>query len=244
MDLIQVSDTPGMQVLEDEFIALKPLCDALGIDHSSQLAKLKTRSWAVMGKIPTTASDGKTYQMTALHKDSVPMWLATLSENKVNPQARQTLITYQREATKALNDYFNKKTQPTTQEPNPHPEITRQKILQEQLTTLNHAAHFIDQIQIQAQAWKILQQLEPTPPATHKKGNTLTITDYLRSRHTPETNIPAIRADFAHYLIKEYTQTHGHKPKRRHGQYRYTTNDRPLMDAAYQKLTTNPGPLW
>lgn len=243
MDLIQVSNTPGMQVLEDEFIALKPMCNALGIDSWSQIEKLKARSWATTRKIPVVAADGKTREMTALHKDAVPMWLATLSENKVKPEARPTLIAYQREATKALNNYFNRKNQPPTStpplEPADHPEITRQKILQQKLFTLDLAAAYIDELQIQARAWMILEQINPDPTHHKPPGTTLTITNYLTSLGLPKTTAQHLRQNFARHLLEEYTQTHGHLPKRRHGHYHYTTADRPLMDTAYQRMNQN-----
>ncbi|WP_421083129.1 phage antirepressor N-terminal domain-containing protein [Rothia nasimurium] len=242
MDLIQVSNTPGMQVLEDEFIALKPMCDALGIDSWSQIEKLKARSWATTRKIPVVAADGKTREMTALHKDAVPMWLATLSENKVKPEARPTLIAYQREATQALNNYFNHKNQPPTStplEPTDHPEITRQKILQQKLHTLDLAAAYIDELQIQARAWMILEQINPDPTHHQPPRATLTITNYLTSLGLPKTTAQHLRQNFARHLLEEYTQTHGHLPKRRHGHYHYTTADRPLMDTAYQRMNQN-----
>jgi hypothetical protein len=38
------------------------------------------------------------------------MWLATIDENRVNEQSRSALIAYQREASGALDAYFNKRT--------------------------------------------------------------------------------------------------------------------------------------
>lgn len=253
MDLIKVSDTPGLQVVQDEFIALKPMCEALGIDPWSQTEKLNSKSWATTRKIPVVASDGKTREMTALHKDAVPMWLATLSEHKVKPEARPILIAYQREAARALNDYFNKKAakhnQPT-QMPAPmeHPEITHQKVLQQKLTTLNMASRFIDDLQIQARAWLILEQLNPQAPVepashaaqAHRGRNhqptTLTVTEYLEGRGLHETEIIKIRPEFSSYLLAEHINIHGRKPQRRSGHYRYTTADKALMDTAYQRM--------
>lgn len=106
--IIPVAGTPGLQNIEGEYIALKPLCEALGVDSKRQTDKIKSTSWAVAAEITATGSDGETYRMTGLHKDSVPMWLATISENQVEEEARPILIAYQKEAAKALNDYFTK----------------------------------------------------------------------------------------------------------------------------------------
>lgn len=108
-EIIPITGTPGIEVISGEYIALKPMCDGLGLDIEGQRRKLKECSWAVTEKISATGADGKTYQMTVIHKDSVPMWLATISEKKVrDEEVRKTLIRYQKEAAKALNDYFTK----------------------------------------------------------------------------------------------------------------------------------------
>jgi hypothetical protein len=93
-----------------EWAALKPMCDTLGIDHATQLRKLQRRSWAVVGQKPMTAADGKTYQTTVVDSETIPMWLATIDENRVAEDARPKLIAYQREARAALHSYFNQRT--------------------------------------------------------------------------------------------------------------------------------------
>ena len=87
--------------------SLRHMCDSLGVDYSTQLRKLRSRSWAIVGQMPTVAGDGKTRDMVMLDRRSIPMWLATIDENRVAPEARQTLIAYQREAGDALDAYFN-----------------------------------------------------------------------------------------------------------------------------------------
>lgn len=105
-NIIPVNGTPGLVNVEGEYIAIKPLCDALGIDHSAQIAKLKGKSWATMGNFPMVGADGKRREMASLHKDNVAMWLANINEKQVKEEIRPTLIAYQKEAMKALNDYF------------------------------------------------------------------------------------------------------------------------------------------
>lgn len=106
-NLIPVAGTPGLVNVEGEYIALKPLCEAIGIEFSSQRKKLQDSEWAVMAVTATTGSDGKTYQMVTVHKDSIPMWLATIPVSRLkNEDAKKILIAYQKEAAKALRDYF------------------------------------------------------------------------------------------------------------------------------------------
>lgn len=89
--------------------ALKPMCDSLGVDYATQLRKLRGRSWATMGRRPTVAADGKTREMVMISSDTIPMWLATIDENRVAEEARPILIALQREARDVLDAYFNKR---------------------------------------------------------------------------------------------------------------------------------------
>lgn len=103
-------DLLAIQAEGREWAALKPMCETLGIDFATQLRKLRSRSWAVVGQRPITAADGKTYQTAVVDADTIPMWLATIDENRVAEDARPKLIAYQREARQALASYFNQRT--------------------------------------------------------------------------------------------------------------------------------------
>ncbi|MDT5289087.1 MAG: hypothetical protein QOF88_3976, partial [Mycobacterium sp.] len=91
-----------------EWAALKPMCDTLGISFPAQLRKLQRRSWAGVAQ-KATPSSGGVQQTTVIDSESIPMWLATIDENRVSPEARPKLIAYQREARVALDEYFNKR---------------------------------------------------------------------------------------------------------------------------------------
>lgn len=90
------------------WVALRPMCDTLGIDYMAQIRKLNRRSWAGVGQ-RATPSPGGLQQTTVITSETVPMWLATIDENRVAPEARPKLIAYQREAKHALDAYFNKR---------------------------------------------------------------------------------------------------------------------------------------
>ena len=90
-----------------EWAALKPMCETLGISFPAQLRKLQGRSWAVVAQRAMTAADGKTYQTTVVDSETIPLWLATIDENRVADDAKPRLIAYQREARDALHAYFN-----------------------------------------------------------------------------------------------------------------------------------------
>lgn len=90
------------------WVALKPMCDTLGIAYPTQLRKLQRRSWAGITQ-RVTPSAGGIQQTTVITSETVPMWLATIDENRVAEEARPRLIAYQREAKHALDAYFNKR---------------------------------------------------------------------------------------------------------------------------------------
>lgn len=92
-----------------EWASLRHMCDSLGIDYVTQLRKLKSRSWATVGQKPMVAADGKVREMALVDSKTIPMWLATIDENRVSAEARSKLIAYQREARDALDSYFNKR---------------------------------------------------------------------------------------------------------------------------------------
>jgi hypothetical protein len=86
------------------WVPLKRVCEALGLDFSTQLLKLKSKEWATMGLIPTVAEDGKRRETACIHLDSLPMWLATIETKRVAPSVRPKLVEYQKHCAKVLRD--------------------------------------------------------------------------------------------------------------------------------------------
>ncbi len=101
-DLLAVQDDGNV------WVALRPMCDTLGIDYAAQMRKLRRRSWAGVAQ-RATPSAGGIQQTTVITSDTVPLWLATVDENRVAVAARPKLVAYQREARDALDAYFNKR---------------------------------------------------------------------------------------------------------------------------------------
>lgn len=93
---------------EGVWVSLRRVCEAVGIDYKNQHEKLKQKAWATMVLSTTTGSDGKKYQMSMLHLDSLPMWLATIDAERVSDEARPKIELYQRECAKALRDFWFK----------------------------------------------------------------------------------------------------------------------------------------
>lgn len=88
--------------------ALKPICENIGIAFNGQRERLNRTPWAVVRMIRTTGADGKQYDMLAVSRKTLTMWLATIDTNRLSDeQARHNVTVYQQEAAEALDKYFN-----------------------------------------------------------------------------------------------------------------------------------------
>jgi len=90
----------------DLFVGLRRCCEVLGISTEAQVAKLKSKEWAVTAMIEGTGPDGKQYLMTVIHINSLPMWLTSISSKKVAVEVRPKLLAFQKEAARVLADHF------------------------------------------------------------------------------------------------------------------------------------------
>ena len=88
-------------------VVLKPAIEELGLDYSTQLAKLKNRSWASVGQSPMQMpGDDQTRSVTVVPVRTFLMLLATINENRVAEAARPTLIAFQNETADAIEAYW------------------------------------------------------------------------------------------------------------------------------------------
>jgi len=92
-----------------KLIPIKPICDALGIDYSTQVQKLKEDEELAptMGLSPTVASDGKEREMVCLPYEFIFGWLFTINPKNVKEEARETVKKYRIECYKALFYWFS-----------------------------------------------------------------------------------------------------------------------------------------
>ncbi len=88
-------------------VGIRAVCEALGVDFSTQLQKLKEKPWASVGFIPTQIEgDDQTRQIATVDLRSLPMWLATISTSKVATALREKLERYQLECAAVLAEHF------------------------------------------------------------------------------------------------------------------------------------------
>ena len=89
-------------------MAVKPVCEALGIDHSGQIRELKEDP--ILGSVvdctSTTGADGKQYEMVCIPLKYVFGWLFSISENRVKPEAKEYVLKYKKECYDVLFNHF------------------------------------------------------------------------------------------------------------------------------------------
>jgi len=94
----------------EKYVPIHPICDALGINFSVQLKKLKDhpifKSTVAMNT--TVGADKKEREMATIQFRFVFGWLGQIDPRKVKEEVRETLIRYQLECYNALYDHFTR----------------------------------------------------------------------------------------------------------------------------------------
>lgn len=92
----------------DYYVALKPLCEGMGIDFSAQRKRLQRQPWATVAMMTTVAADGKSRELFGINRKTLTMWLATIDTSRLTDDTvRSNIVTYQRECAEALDSYFH-----------------------------------------------------------------------------------------------------------------------------------------
>lgn len=94
----------------EKFVAVKPICDALGIDFQKQLNRIKSDE--IIGQLYTirymTGADKKQYQMGVIPFKFVFGWLFSINIKKVAPEAKKAVLRYKLDCYNALYNHFTK----------------------------------------------------------------------------------------------------------------------------------------
>lgn len=101
----------SLQVVADEreqLVAVKPVCEILGVDYSGQYTKLKEHPiyGSTIELSPIVAADGKEREMLCIPFRFFPGWLFSINPSNVKEEARESLIQYQLKCNDILYDYF------------------------------------------------------------------------------------------------------------------------------------------
>ena len=225
------------------FAALRPMCEALGIDYSNQLKKLRAKSWAVVVLSTTTGSDGKTYEMTMIDRRTMTMWLATIDENRVAESARPTIRAFQSQAADALDAYFHEGGAI-------NPNATRDQLeviagrATAQAKLIAAFQGIIDPKHLEAKARVVLARGLGETPEIDPADVPLYVSDYLKSKGLANDMITAKSSGFGKRVKGLFLAERGETPRKAfqelpNGTVRevnaYTQADLPLFDEVWNR---------
>ncbi|UZA36832.1 phage antirepressor N-terminal domain-containing protein [Moraxella bovis] len=90
------------------YVAMKPICENIGLDWKSQFARIKRDEVLAQGMvIITTPTKGGLQEMLCLPIHYLNGWLFGVDTNRVKAEIKDKLITYKKECYQALFDYWN-----------------------------------------------------------------------------------------------------------------------------------------
>lgn len=108
--LAKVNDVTIQLVTDNEqkLVPIRPICEALGIDHDVQNRKIKEDDFlsSVATLSVATGADGKQYPMMCLPLKYVFGWLFTINPKNVKEDAREAVAKYRAKCYDVLYNYF------------------------------------------------------------------------------------------------------------------------------------------
>lgn len=89
-------------------VAIKPICDALGVAYQGQIEKLKQDEILSSTVMPSmmVGADGKQREMQTIPFMFVFGWLFTINPKNVAPESKEAVIRYKKECYIALYEHF------------------------------------------------------------------------------------------------------------------------------------------
>ena len=218
-------------------VALRHACDAIGVQYSKQLQKLKSKSWATVSLRYTVAEDGKPREMAMIDRRTFTMWLATIDTSRVNADARPILEAFQAEAADALDAYFN-----DGGAINPSATTDQLDALVAkatgQMQLLRAAEGIVDARFLEAKARIVIARGLGEAPEIDQQDRPLYVQDYLRSKGLTADLVRAKSSGFGKRVKGRFMEVHGDVPEKHFqevdGRPReinaYTEADRPIFD--------------
>lgn len=201
------------------FVALRPMCEALGIDADTQRRKLAGKSWACT-VIMTVEVGGQGREMFMIDRRTMTMWLATIDENRVAEEARPTVQAFQAEAADALDAYFSTgvATRPTAPAPASVPEPINDPervvaLSEAQMRVINLARGLVSDDYLASKAKIVMGRALGEVATIDPQDMPLTVTDYLKHRGIPNNQIKSLAPHFGKLLAGTYRDTYGTEPE-------------------------------
>lgn len=230
------------------YVALRPVCEALGLDANGQWQRLQRQSWATACMMHAVAADGKRREMTFIDRRTFTMWLATIDTGRVKDERAHSLLdVYQREAADALDKYFNEgaAVNPRAVEASAPATTTGPHSVETQARVLDILKNVIAKDYLEAKARIVLARTMGDTPEIEASARPLYVQDYMREKGVSSKNIRSYAPTFGKYVKEAYRGEHDGKDpgvyfqETSSGQVRevcaYTEADRPLLDRIWNE---------
>ncbi|TDP76309.1 P22-like antirepressor protein [Brachybacterium sp. AG952] len=251
MDLIEIPfhDTKIFAARDGEtpMVALRPVCEATGLDYSGQLQRLRRKAWAVVGMTPTTGADGKTYEMAMLDRRTFTMWLATIDTSRLKHQAtREKVELFQSEAADALDAYFHEGGAINPRASEEQLEDLHGQIISlagSRLDMLAKARGFVSPDWLEQKFRLVIARGLGEAPEIDLDDRQLIVDDFLASKGLNRPAIRSLRSGFGQRVATEYKVANGHAPSKAPGEVGgrirdvnfYCERDRPIFEAVWEQ---------
>lgn len=229
-------------VTADRQVALRPVCEAMGLDFNGQRQRLKRKSWAVVCMTPTTGTDGKTYEMVTIDRKTFTMWLATIDADRLkNENTREMVELFQSEAADALDKFFHEggAINPRASE---HQVNALIRQAQMQMELCQAAKGLIHEDHLEARARVVLARGLGEAPELDAERRPLYTSDFLKEKDLSRKRMQQVAGMFGKRVKREFIVRHGVEPKQypmnlQNGQVRnvnaYTEADRDLLEQVW-----------
>ncbi|MFJ5785400.1 phage antirepressor N-terminal domain-containing protein [Streptomyces hydrogenans] len=231
-------------------IVLKPAVEELGLDYSTQLTKLRRRSWAVVGQSPTTGADGKTYQMAVVPVRTFLMLLATINEARVAELVRPTLVAFQNETADAIEAYW-------TQGGTINPRATEEQLdslisrAKQQAEILSILSGIVAPEWLETKGRLVAARALGEEPELDPLDVPLYVPDFLKGKGLKRKQIESVQSWFGRRAAALYEAEHGEKPGRRQADlpngsvretYAWTARHLPLFEETWDRFYASQYP--
>lgn len=230
---------PTVRTGDSIFVAVKPVCENIGIDANGQIQRIKKQSWSTTCMTHAVALDGKIREMFMVDRQTFVMWLATIDTSRIRDDlARRLIESYQSDAAKVLEDYFFSKSGQRQLPMTPHEEHMQQIELMQLAKGLIHPDF------LEAKARIVLaREMHETPEIDHD-AHPLYVQDYLKENGLSSKRIRSKSMTFGKLLKREYIARYDREqmkaPQMINGRmmdvYAYTERDRDLFDKVWRYM--------
>lgn len=106
--IARVNNVDIVSISEEQFIPIRPICEALGIDDKAQRNRIeRDEILSSTGVIMTSVgADGKQRDMMCLPIEFIFGWLFSIDTSRVNEEAKHFVVSYKKECYHALFKHF------------------------------------------------------------------------------------------------------------------------------------------